>query len=130
MLNSVAPPPNAPFSPESVVLYYCTYMVCIQGALPYYPMARNEPTDDVREELIQNDDGFCTLQVRTKRGDGTRDEDRVTATLGRNSLEAVEAQRPAMLEMVRETIEETREMQPGEDESTEDESTEDGPEDA
>ena len=81
-------------------------------------------TDDVRTELRENDDGFCTLQVRTKRGDGTRDEDRVTATLGRNSLEAVEEKRPAMLAMVRETVEETREMQPGEDESAEDGSEE------
>ena len=88
-------------------------------------MANENHTDDVRTELRENDDGFCTLQVRTKRGDGTRDEDRVTAMLGRNSLEAVEEKRPAMLEMVRETVEETREMQPGEDESAED-----GPEDA
>jgi hypothetical protein len=83
-------------------------------------MATDDHTDDLRTELRENDDGFCTLQVRTKRGDGTRDEDRVTATLGRNSLEAVEEQRPAMLEMVRETVEDTREMQPDEDESAED----------
>ena len=87
-------------------------------------MAHENHTDDVRTELRENDDGFCTLQVRTKRGDGTRDEDRVTATLGRNSLEAVEEKRPAMLAMVRETVEETREMQPGEDESAEDGSEE------
>ena len=78
-------------------------------------MATDDPTDELRTELRENDDGFCTLQVRTKRGDGTRDEDRVTATLGRNSLEEIEEQRPAMLEMVRETVEATREMQPGED---------------
>ena len=88
-------------------------------------MAHENHTDDVRTELRENDNGFCTLQVRTKRGDGTRDEDRVTATLGRNSLEEVETQRSAMLAMVRETVEETREMQPGEDESAED-----SPEDA
>ena len=79
-------------------------------------MATNDHTDDLRTELRENGNGFCTLQVRTKRGDGTRDEDRVTAMLGRNSLEEVEVQRPAMLAMVRETIEETREMQPGEGE--------------
>ena len=78
-------------------------------------MTPETTADDLRTELAENEDGFCTLQVRTKRGDGTRDEDRVTATLGRNSLEEVEEQRPAMLEMVRETIEDTREMQPGED---------------
>jgi hypothetical protein len=88
-------------------------------------MATENHTDGLRAELRENDDGFCTLQVRTKRGDGTRDEDRVTAELGRNNLEEVEEQRPAMLAMVRETIEETREMQPGEDESADD-----GPEDA
>ena len=52
-------------------------------------MTSENPTDDVREELIQNDDGFCTLQVRAKRGEGTRDQDRVTATLGRGSVEEV-----------------------------------------
>jgi hypothetical protein len=83
-------------------------------------MATENDTDDLRTELTENDDGFCTLQVRTKRGDGTRDEDRVTATLGRDTLEEVEDQRPAMLAMVRETIEETREMQPGDDGSEED----------
>jgi hypothetical protein len=78
-------------------------------------MTDSDHTDDLRTELVENENGFCTLQVRTKRGDGTRDEDRVTATLGRNSLEEVEKQRPAMLAMVRETVEETREMQPSED---------------
>jgi hypothetical protein len=78
-------------------------------------MATENDTDDLRTELTENDDGFCILQVRTKRGDGTRDEDRVTATLGRNTLEEIEEQRPAMLDMVRETVEETREMQPDED---------------
>jgi hypothetical protein len=82
-------------------------------------MTPETTADDLRTELTENEDGFCTLQVRTKRGDGTRDEDRVTATLGRNTLKEVDAQRPAMLAMVRETIEDTREMQPGEDETSE-----------
>ena len=75
-----------------------------------------ENNDDVRTKLSE-ENGFCTLQVRTKRGEDTRDEDRVTATLGRDTLEEVEEQRPAMLAMVRETIEKTREMQPSEDEN-------------
>lgn len=77
-------------------------------------MARND-TDDVREELTQNDDGFCTLQVRAKRGEDTRDQDRVTATLGRPSLEEIEAERDDFLAMIEDTVERTREMQPGED---------------
>jgi hypothetical protein len=80
-------------------------------------MTPGNDTDDLRTELTE-ENGFCTLQVRTKRGNGTRDEDRVTATLGRDTLEEVEEQRPAMLDMVRETIEETREMQPGEGEES------------
>ena len=72
-------------------------------------------TDDLRTELIENDDGFCRLEVRATRGTGTRDSERITAELGRNTLEAVEEQRPELLAMVGETIEETRTMQPGED---------------
>ena len=75
-------------------------------------MTRN---DDVRTNVEQDETGLCTLQMRTKRGEDTRDEDRVTATLGRDTLEKVEEQRPAMPAVVRESIEETREMQPGED---------------
>ena len=69
-------------------------------------------TDDLRTELIENDDGFCRLEVRATRGTGTRDSERITAELGRNTLEAVEEQRPELLAMVGETIEETRTMQP------------------
>ena len=83
-------------------------------------MASGDHTNDVREELIQNDDGFCTLQVRAKRGEGTRDQDRVTATLGRPTLEEVEAERDEFLDMIEDTVGRTREMQPGEDETPED----------
>ena len=87
------------------------------------PMTRN---DDVWTNVEQDENGFCTLQVRAKRGEGTRDEDRVTATLGRDTLEEVEEQRPAMLAMVRETIEETREMQPSENEDEDEDDDGDG----
>jgi hypothetical protein len=83
-------------------------------------MASENPTDDLRTELRENDDGFCTLQVRTKRGDGTRDEDRVTATLGRDSLEAVEERRERMMDLVRATAEDAREIQPEDAEDVED----------
>ena len=83
-------------------------------------MTDRNHTDDVREELKQDNDGFCTLQVRAKRGEGTRDEDRVTATLGRPSLDEVEADRGRFLDMVEDSVERTREMQPGEDENDED----------
>jgi hypothetical protein len=82
-------------------------------------MANGDHTDDVREELIQNDDGFCTLQVRAKRGEGTRDQDRVTATLGRPSLEEVEAERDQFLDMIEDIVGRTREMQPSEDDGSE-----------
>ncbi|EMA56801.1 DUF7389 domain-containing protein [Halococcus thailandensis] len=83
-------------------------------------MASENPTDELRTELSENDDGFCTLQVRTKRGDGTRDEDRVTATLGRDSLEAVEERRERMMDLVRATAEDAREIQPEDAEDPED----------
>ena len=83
-------------------------------------MTDRNHTDDVREVWKQNNDGFCTLQVRAKRGEGTRDEDCVTATLGRPSLDEVEADRSRFLDMVEDSVERTREMQPGEDENDED----------
>ncbi|WP_394743184.1 DUF7389 domain-containing protein [Natronococcus roseus] len=64
--------------------------------------------DDLQTELTENEDGFCTLQVQSKRGDGTRDEDRVKATLGRNSIEEIEEDRERFLEMVEETMTERR----------------------
>lgn len=70
------------------------------------------PDDDTLETEVSNENEFCTLQVRTKRGDGTRDSDRVTATLGRDTLEEVEEDREEFIEMVRETAEEVRAIQP------------------
>ncbi|MDG5762012.1 hypothetical protein QA600_22100 [Natronococcus sp. A-GB1] len=64
--------------------------------------------DDLQTELTENEDGFCTLQVQSKRGGGTRDEDRVKATLGRNSIEEIEEDREQFLEMVEETMAERR----------------------
>jgi len=74
-------------------------------------MARNDGTDDLRTELSE-ENGFCTLEVRAKRGSGTRDEDRVTATLARDTLEEVEDHRESLLAMVRGTVEDARAIQP------------------
>ena len=82
-------------------------------------MTDRNHTNDVRTELTENDGGFCTLQVRAKRGEGTRDQDRVTATLGRPTREQVEDEREAFLAMVEDTVERTRTMQPGEDDGDE-----------
>jgi hypothetical protein len=71
-------------------------------------MARNNAADDLTTELTEDEDGFCTLQVQSKRGDGTRDEDRVKATLGRNSIEEIEEDRERLLEMIEETMTERR----------------------
>lgn len=71
-------------------------------------MARNNAADDLTTELTEDEDGFCTLQVQSKRGDGTRDEDRVKATLGRNSIEEIEEDRERFLEMIEETMTERR----------------------
>jgi hypothetical protein len=86
---------------------------------PTYPLANGDHTDDVRTELTENDDGFCTLQVRAKRGEGTRDQDRVTATLGRPSLEEVEEERDDFLDMIEDTVGRTREMRLSEDDGSE-----------
>lgn len=68
-------------------------------------MARRNATDTLETELSEDDsDGFCTLQVQSKRGDGTRDEDRVKATLGRNSIEEIKEDREQFLEMIEETM--------------------------
>lgn len=71
-------------------------------------MARNNAADDLTTELTEDENGFCTLQVQSKRGDGTRDEDRVKATLGRNSIEEIEEDRERFLEMIEETMTERR----------------------
>lgn len=68
-------------------------------------MARRNATDTLETELNENDsDGFCTLQVQSKREDGTRDEDRVKATLGHNSIEEIKEDREQFLEMIEETM--------------------------
>ena len=76
-------------------------------------MATEDHTDDLRTELAE-ENGFCTLQVRAKRGSGTRDSERITATLGRDTLGEVEEQRERLVAMVRDTIEDVRSIQPDE----------------
>jgi hypothetical protein len=74
-----------------------------------------DPSDDELETEVSTDDEFCTLQVRTKRGGGTRDQDRITATLGRDSLAELEEDREQFIQMVKDTAEEVRDIQPEDD---------------
>ncbi|MFC6764798.1 DUF7389 domain-containing protein [Natrinema soli] len=76
-------------------------------------MTRN---DDLQTELIENEDGFCTLQVQSKRGDDTRNEDRVKATLGRPTLDEIKEDREQFLEMIEETMAERRASNQGDSE--------------
>ena len=76
-------------------------------------MTRN---DDLQTELSENEDGFCTLQVQSKRGDGTRDEDRVKATLGRPTLEEIEEDREQFLEIIEKTMADRRASNQSDDE--------------
>jgi hypothetical protein len=71
-------------------------------------------TDEFQAELDRNEN-FCTLQVQTKRGDGTRDEDRIKATLRRDSLDEIEADRQRFLTMIEDTIEDVRTYESDED---------------
>lgn len=73
-------------------------------------MANENHTDDVRAELTENDDGFCTLQVRAKRGEGTRDQDRVTATLGRGSVEEAAEDYDEFMTLFKRAADDTREI--------------------
>jgi hypothetical protein len=91
------------------IQYYI--LVRSAGRLLVNQMARN---DDVRTELTE-EEAFCTLQIQTKRGDGTRDEDRIKATLRRDSLDEIEADRERFLAMIENTISEVREYQPTHD---------------
>ena len=72
-------------------------------------MATNDHTDDVRAGLTENDD-FCTLQVRAKRGEDTRDQDRVTATLGRGSVEEVAEDYDQFMALFERAADDTREV--------------------
>jgi len=96
-------------------LFY-PYIVVIgaEGDLP--PVNSMAGNDEVETEVTTGDE-FCTLQVRTKRGNGTRDQDRVTATLGRDSLEAIDEDRDEFIRMVKDTTEEVRAIQPDADEA-------------
>lgn len=73
---------------------------------PIQPMAHEK--DTLEAELSENEDGFCTLQVQSKRGSDTRDEDRVKATLGRPTLAEIEDECEAFLAMIEETMAECR----------------------
>ena len=66
-------------------------------------------SNDVRQELTEND-GFCTLQVRAKRAEDTRDQDRVTATLGRGSVEEVADDYDAFMALFERAADDTREV--------------------
>ena len=64
--------------------------------------------DTLEADLIEREDGFCTLQVQSKRGSGTRDEDRVKAKLGRPTLAEIDEEREAFLSMIEETMDARR----------------------
>lgn len=70
----------------------------------------SQTTTDVTEA-----ENFCRLSVRSQRGTGTNDRDRVKATLQRDTREEVEAEREALVTLVEETLTEAREAQPVEE---------------
>jgi hypothetical protein len=93
--------------PKPVVLSTYRYIVLVrEDDTPNPTMASQN--DTLEAELTEDNDGFCTLQIQSKRGGGTRDEDRVKATLGRPTLEEVEQDRKAFLSMVEETMDARR----------------------
>jgi hypothetical protein len=66
---------------------------------------------DTTERVDEYENGV-RLHIRSKRGSGTRDEDKVSGELHADSIEELEAKRAALREQVVTTLRELREHQP------------------
>jgi hypothetical protein len=73
----------------------------------------SEPDDeyDTTERIDQYENG-ARLHIRSKRGTGTRDEDKVSGELHADSVGALDAQRDQLRETVVSTLRELRHSQP------------------
>jgi hypothetical protein len=72
-------------------------------------------TDDTSYDTTERVDQYehgARLHIRSKRGTGTRDEDKVSGELHAESIEALDAQREQLREMVVTTLRELRDTQP------------------
>ncbi|ELZ96550.1 DUF7389 domain-containing protein [Haloferax sulfurifontis] len=77
-------------------------------------MAENH--NDEIEASVEEHGSYCALEVRSKRGTGTRNEDRVKATLARPTLDDVEGEKDQLIALVKESLGDAREFQPDADE--------------
>lgn len=69
---------------------------------------------DAIERVDEFDQGV-RLHVRSKRGTGTRDEDKVSGEIHVDTLEELEAARPRLRAQIVQTMEDLRHSQPDED---------------
>jgi hypothetical protein len=78
---------------------------------------------DTTERVDQYDNG-ARLHIRSKRGTGTRDEDKVSGELHADTVDALDDRREQLRETVVETLEDLRHTQPDSDLLTNDEQRE------
>ncbi|MFT4920830.1 MAG: hypothetical protein ACI8XM_000021 [Haloarculaceae archaeon] len=78
---------------------------------------------DTTERVDQYENG-ARLHIRSKRGTGTRDEDKVSGELHADSVDALEAKRDQLRETVVATLRELRHTQPDSDLLTNDDQRE------
>lgn len=77
-------------------------------------LSRGVKDDDdvpVTHHTIQTDTGF-ELHVRSKRGTGTRDEDKVSMTVNKGTLEEIAAVHDSVIDTVKDTMRELRDYDP------------------
>ncbi|AFH22774.1 hypothetical protein OSG_eHP34_00205 [environmental Halophage eHP-34] len=79
------------------------------------PVLPDDSTTDTRHTVSESADKI-TVTTKVKRGEGTRDEDRIKVKVKGNDPDEVSDQLKQMLGNLRSTSEYLREMQPGENE--------------
>lgn len=68
-----------------------------------------ETRQEASDKLERTDTGF-SLSVETKRGTGTRDQDKVVGKLKTETLSEAEAQREDLMKLVKKTAEDARKV--------------------
>ena len=79
------------------------------------PVLPDDSTTDTRHTVSESADKI-TVTTKVKRGEGTRDEDRIKVKVKGNDPDEVSDKLKQMLGNLRSTSEYLREMQPGDDE--------------
>lgn len=84
----------------------------VKGVYGLYVMATSDEADETRHNITESADKI-RVETQVKRGDGTRDEDRIKVKIKGDDPEEVVEKLNATVELLGDTAETLRSQQPG-----------------